>query len=169
MHMRRATLNDYDALNRLYNATRGAMIVQGNPQWAPNYPSHDDIVGDLNRGELWVYSNHTGLIVAAVSLVFSDDPTYQIIRDGAWLNDAPYAAIHRLAVDPVVHKQGLGTGVLQFCEGIVRKNGLANIRVDTHARNPAMQALVTKIGYHYCGIIVALDGDDRFAYQKVLL
>lgn len=168
MLMRQATFNDYQALNRLYNAARGGMIVQGNPQWAPNYPSHEDIVGDLTRGELWVSESDTG-IISAVSLVFGDDPTYRNIRDGAWLNDAPYAAIHRLAVDPAMQGKGQGADVLTFCENVVREKGLSNLRIDTHARNPAMQALVKKMSYCYCGIIVALDGDDRYAYQKVLL
>lgn len=44
--------------------------------------------------------------------------------------------------------------------------GIYNCRIDTHAANTGMRRLLAKSGYTYCGIIVALDGIDRLAYQK---
>lgn len=43
-----------------------------------------------------------------------------------------------------------------------------NIRIDTHWDNKPMQGALAKAGFHYCGIIHLLDGDERLAYQKII-
>ena len=42
------------------------------------------------------------------------------------------------------------------------------LRIDTHEDNKTMQALLTKNGFSYCGIIHLENGDPRLAYQKTI-
>ena len=63
------------------------------------------------------------------------DPTYDIIYDGKWPNDKPYATIHRIA------SSGEATGImhtaLQYALTLYD-----NIRIDTHRDNLVMQHLL---------------------------
>ena len=88
------------------------------------------------------------------------DPTYSYI-EGAWLNDAPYGVIHRIAVD------GSGRGVAAECFAFAAQH-CENLRIDTHEKNIPMQRCLAKNGFIRCGTIYLEDGDPRIAYQKVI-
>lgn len=67
------------------------------------------------------------------------DPTYNIIYEGKWLNDKPYATIHRIA----------STGEIKGIMHIAMQFALQqydNIRIDTHHDNMVMQHLIEKKG-----------------------
>lgn len=86
------------------------------------------------------------------------DPTYNIIYEGKWLNNKPYATIHRIA----------STGEIKGIMHIAMQFALQqydNIRIDTHHDNMVMQHLIEKEGFKYCGIIHCLSGDERVAFQ----
>ena len=98
-------------------------------------------------------------IQAVFALIPGDDPTYGYI-DGSWLNDAPYAAIHRVA------SSGKRKGVLQEClDYCIAKH--QNLRIDTHFDNKIMQHLLEKYGFQRCGTIYLENGDPRIAYQLI--
>lgn len=86
------------------------------------------------------------------------DPTYDVIYEGRWLNDAPYATIHRIASDGT--RKGILHLAMQFA--LLDYN---NIRIDTHRDNQVMRNAITKEGFAYCGIIHCWNGDERVAYQ----
>jgi hypothetical protein len=88
------------------------------------------------------------------------EPTYAKIYEGAWLNDAPYGVIHRIAVAEQ------GRGIIGFCidECFSR---CQNLRIDTHRDNLPMHRALTNRGFVYCGIIYLENGDERLAYQKL--
>ena len=86
--------------------------------------------------------------------------------DGSWLNDEPYAVIHRMGTE----KRRRGTG--KFCmEWAIKKAeelGLGGgIRVDTHEKNTAMRGLLTHMGFSECGIITYPEYGERIAYQRI--
>lgn len=88
------------------------------------------------------------------------DPTYNTIYEGQWLNDAPYATIHRIASNGEV--KGIFRLALQFA-----LNRYDNIRIDTHHDNIVMRNAIMQNGFSYCGIIHCWNGDERMAYQYV--
>lgn len=91
------------------------------------------------------------------------DPTYQVIEDGAWLNDTlPYGTIHRLASSG--KSKGVASAVIEWC-----LEHCQSLRADTHADNQIMQHLLEKNGFTRCGIIHVADGTPRIAYQKLAL
>ena len=87
------------------------------------------------------------------------DPTYQYI-DGAWLEDTPYAAIHRVA--SAGKEKGVFTKIADYC-----KSQISHLRIDTHALNLPMQGAVEKNGFQRCGTIYLEDGSPRIAYEYV--
>ena len=99
-----------------------------------------------------------GRVQAVFAMIPGEDPTYRVIQ-GAWLNDLPYCAVHRVASRGEV--KGVATQVLEWC-----MDRCGNIRIDTHADNRVMQHLIVKCGFTRCGIIRLENGDPRIAYEK---
>lgn len=159
---RHATTSDLPVLQQIYHAARLRMIETGNPrQWTDGYPQPELLAEDINEGRSFVMLDDDNAIMAAFVLLAGPDPNYNQI-DGAWLNDEPYATIHRLASRSDCH--GVFRECVRFCRNIC-----PNLRIDTHRDNLIMQHLALKEGFRYCGIIrlVYKTADaERLAYQK---
>ncbi|MNE54274.1 hypothetical protein D3C80_1490420 [compost metagenome] len=89
-----------------------------------------------------------------------DDATYQVIKDGSWLNNEPYGVIHRIA-----SSEGTKGGATFCLNWAFEQTG--NIRIDTHVNNKPMQGLLKKLDFVTCGQIVLPDGSSRIAFQKL--
>ena len=115
------------------------------------------ILSDIAHRDCFVCEVN-GHIVATFVLRAGDDPTYAVIREGAWLNDAPYATIHRIASSGEV--KGILHQVLLFA-----LQQYDTLRIDTHRNNTPMRHAIEREGFIYCGIINCWNGDERMAYQ----
>lgn len=156
----RAAADDLPRILEIYECARRFMRKNGNPnQWNIHYPPQEVVEEDIEAGNLYAAENETGLH-GVFALIAGTDPTYLEIREGAWLSDTPYAAIHRVASDGSVH--GFFSSAAAFCG---EKHG--HLRIDTHADNFIMQHVVTKNGFIRCGIILTGDGTPRIAYEKL--
>lgn len=159
MIIRAAKAEDLPELLRVYDYAREFMARTGNPtQWRGGYPAPELLREDIRTGRGFVGVDADGRVHCAFALLFGDEPTYQVLEDGAWLNDAPYGTIHRLAGDGTV--RGCFDACIAFCRA-----RCANLRADTHADNRIMQRLLERAGFQRCGIIYAADGSARIAYQ----
>ena len=159
--VRPAQTDDLPAILRVYEAARSYMRQTGNPtQWAGGYPQESLLLADIKKQQLYLCERENAICGAFV-LAFGKEPTYQIIEDGAWKNNLPYATIHRVASDGT--KRGVFAKCMQFCE-----SKCGNLRVDTHPDNLVMQKLILSSGFCRCGIIHVDDGTPRIAYQKTV-
>ena len=159
--IRKSTLADLPVILSLRDQAREIMRSYGNTfQWPDGYPRDDMFKKDIELGGSHVMLNAAGEIVGTFALLPSPEVTYNVIYDGQWLDDAPYHVIHRIASTPSSH--GVLDAVLDYCESQV-----ANIRIDTHEANIIMRKGLERHGYHYCGIIILLDGNPRLAFQKI--
>lgn len=158
--IQKATMEQLPRLLDIYRRARAFMARTGNPnQWGDNRPSPEQIIRDIREGKCYV--NLEGdQILAVFFYAQGDDPTYHYIEDGAWLNDAPYGVIHRIAVD--VPGKGAAAECFRFA-----LEQCDNLRIDTHSDNLPMQQCLRKNGFRRCGIIYLEDGDSRIAFQKV--
>jgi RimJ/RimL family protein N-acetyltransferase len=153
-------MEDLPAILSLYEEARQFMHRSGNlTQWTGGYPGADIIMADIRHQYSHVAVGDDAGIGGVFSLIPGEDPTYAMIEEGRWLNDRPYAAVHRLAISR--RGSGLAACCLDWC---FAKFG--NIRADTHRDNLPMQRLLVKNGFTYCGIIYVADGTPRLAYQK---
>lgn len=157
MTIRPATPEDFPALERIYARARSFMKEAGNPtQWPSSYPSAEQLQSDLAKEALYVVEQN-GTVVGVFALVPGEDPTYREI-DGAWHADAPYATIHRVASDGSC--RGIAQACFEFC-----KKRYSYLRIDTHADNLPMQAVIQKAGFRPCGTIIIEDGTPRIAFD----
>lgn len=160
--IRRAQLSDLKDIMPVFACARRFMAQTGNPtQWADGYPEPSFIAEEIASGHCYVFVNPSGKIVATFCYIEGDDPTYHVIEGGKWLNEAPYAVLHRLASD------GSYSGIADLClDWCFTKT--ANLRVDTHQDNKVLQHILLKHGFTYCGIIYVRNHSPRLAYQKIL-
>ena len=146
MKIRSATLNDLDTIMNIYTRARAFMREHGNPmQWGDVYPSREIILSDLKENRLRLLVDEQNVVAGVFSIFLDGDPDYDDIN-GAWLNDEPYVAIHRIA-SAGTHK-GVFTHILNYCLDFS-----SNIKIDTYTDNTIMQAILAKNGFIKCETI----------------
>lgn len=156
--VRKASIQDIDILVQIYEDAKKFMHTHGNPnQWNNGHPNREDLLADIDEDTLYVLEED-GQIQACFKFYIGEDPTYQYIDHGQWLNDLPYGVIHRVATRRL--KKGMGTKILDAC-----KKFHPNLKIDTHADNIYMQRLLEKNNFKYVGQIYLENGDPRRAYQ----
>lgn len=156
--IRKSTTNDLNCMLEIYEHARKYMRLNGNlGQWT-TYPAKELLEEDIINGVSYVVESDSEVIGTFVFCI-GEDPTYQLIEKGEWLNSESYGTIHRIASDGS-HK-GLFRLVENYCSKLIN-----NIRVDTHEDNKTMLHILKKAGYTKCGIIYTHDGSPRIAFQK---
>lgn len=179
MIIRKAEKKDMEELLKLYARARAFMKETGNPnQWKDSYPQPEVVEKGIQEGKAYVAlaegpeesgeegSVQKGEILGTFYFAIEEDPSYQRIEGGSWLNAQPYGVIHRVA------SSGRGKGFSAACFAWAAqqclKAGCGNLRIDTHEDNRVMQHVLEKNGFSYCGRIYLADGSPRLAYQKIL-
>lgn len=158
LSVRRAVAEDLNRIMYIYSSAQEFMIASGNPtQWGHFYPDEDLIRDDIEKAICFLaYENNE--IHGVAALCEGDEPSYQYIENGEWLNNDKYVTVHRIAGDGAVH--GVFDCIIDYCKG-----KYDNIRIDTHNDNKVMQHLIEKSGFQKCGTIYVFDGTPRIAYQ----
>lgn len=155
MYIRKAELEDINAVEMLYNEVhdaeeRGKISVG----WDRNiYPTRDTAMAALERGELWVQENDEKEIVGTAIINQKQDPAY----DGAgWESDAPadeVMVLHTLIVSTNAGGKGYGSAFVKFYEDYAHDNNCNYLRMDTNERNVNARSLYKKLGYREADIV----------------
>lgn len=136
---------------------------KGIDQWQNGYPNEETFIHDIEMNHSYVFLSEDRVIATAM-ISFDGESTYDQI-EGMWMNDEPFAVVHRIAVDSELKGQNIAGQIFDIVKALCLKNGIRNIRVDTHRENLSMQRVLEKWGFCYCGIIWLRDGAERLAYQ----
>lgn len=158
MHVRKAEKNDIDIIMDIYMIAQDTMIESGNPtQWGHSYPARELIEQDIEDEVSYVICKEDE-IHGVFALFDTDEPTYEYIENGQWLNDDAYLTVHRIAGDGKCH--GIFKCAVDYCKSISD-----NIRIDTHKNNRIMQKLIERNDFKKCGTVYVRDGSARIAYH----
>ena len=168
--IREARPTDMAEIMKVMDAAKGIMRQSCNMHhWGEGYLSEAVITADMERNGGFVIEEDdgehqsSGKIVGYFAFLQSPEPTYAKIYEGKWINDTqPYHVVHRIASYPDIH--GIFSSIMEFCF-----SHDTNIRIDTHSDNIIMQHNILKHCFTYCGIIYLLSGDERLAYQKIVI
>lgn len=161
MIIRKSEYADVATIMAIYARAKAFMAEQGNPdQWNDEYPMEDLIRYDIERGVSFVCDDN-GKVAATFAFIIGDEPSYQLIEEGAWHYDQPYGTIHRLA------SSGEAKGIFKACFDFC-KSQINYLRADTHHNNKVMLSLLPKYGFVKCGRIYVLDGTPRIAFDLLL-
>lgn len=160
MEIRHTRTNDLPVLRTIFDNARRFMVRTGNPnQWEEGFPPQAVLEADI-QAECSYVCVEDGRILATFFFSTAGEPTYRVIREGAWLDAAPYGVVHRIAAAEQGH--GAAAYCLDWCLA-----QCGNIRIDTHRDNKPMQRLLARLGYAYCGLIDLEEGrGERLAFQK---
>ena len=159
--VRPVELSDLQVIMSIIEDGRATMRADGNiNQWTKGYPSEETVRADIMQRHGFAVLGDSGTVKGYFAFIQGVEPTYLKICGGAWLNDAEYGVIHRMAAKSGEH--GIFAAALDFA-----LSRIGNIRIDTHRDNKIMQHNILKHGFRYCGIIYLASGDERLAYQLV--
>ena len=153
----------------IINDAKEYLASLGVDQWQNGYPNAVQIEQDILNRESYVVFNDQNKIVATSMFTTNPEPTYKKI-DGNWIFDQTkkYGVIHRLAVKKEFRNLGLASVLFEEFHQQLKRNNIKSLKIDTHEDNKAMQTLIKKIGYQYCGIIYTSYNAKRLAFEKVI-
>lgn len=163
MEIRLAHPNEVNAIMTIIDEARQHLAESGSDQWQNGYPDFETIFDDVleNRGYVGLIE---GEVVAYAAVYLGNEEAYAKIYDGKWAHDNyMYVTFHRIAVSDKYRGQKVGQ---TFLQGLIEGQKGNDFRSDTHEKNKAMQAILEKLGFVYCGKVMLEDG-ERLAYQKI--
>ena len=152
--IRKATFNDLDAVERLYNETHDAeeagIITTG---WKRTvYPVRATAQAALERDDLFVMEADGRIIGSGIINQIQVD-----VYEGApWKYPVPddqVCVLHTMMISPAEFGKGYAREFLQFYEEYALKHGCTELRIDTNARNKAARAMYRKHGYSEIDIV----------------
>lgn len=148
--IRKADLRDLDQI--LVIVKKVVLIMQdgGNDQWNESYPAYDDFHADMLAGDLFVDSDRDGTVKAVICLNRDEPEEYGGIP---WKYNKPALIIHRMAVAPEYHGNGLAKKLFTFAEERAIELDLDYIRSDTCSCNDGMNALFRMFKYTFSGTL----------------
>lgn len=167
MEFRRAVETDINNIINIIKQAQAFFKEQGINQWQNNYPNNETISSDISEKNSYVLIKDNN-IVATIAVSFDGEKTYEFIYEGEWISNNEYAVIHRIAVDNTYKGLGLSSQIIKNVEQLCLNKGIYSIKVDTHEENIAMQKLLEKNKFKYCGIIYLGDRSKRMAFEKIL-
>ncbi|MBR2287460.1 MAG: GNAT family N-acetyltransferase [Clostridia bacterium] len=150
---RRATLADLDAIVSIYDAVHteeeaGRAVIGWDRKI---YPTARSAAQAIEAGEMYVEEADGVVGSARINRVQVDvyslgNWEYECAADGALV-------LHTLTINPACGGRGLGAAFVAFYEDMARKQGIAELRMDTNAKNLRARALYRKLGYREIGIV----------------
>ena len=161
MKLRKIEIEDLDQSNQIITDAINRLKQNKINQWQNGYPNINIIKDDIDNGH--AYGLYDGKeLVAYAAVVSGLDPFYTDISAGDWHSNQEYITIHRLAISSSYLNLGMGSLFLKLIE--LEFNHY--MRVDTGLDNIAMQKLLSKAGFSYCGTVQVADG-LRMAFDKI--
>ena len=158
MIIRKTLDTDIPTVMAIYDAARAFMREHGNAtQWPVGTPSAEQLKSDIAAGGSYV-CEEDGRVVATFAFLPGPDSSYDVIEDGRWRSDVPYAVLHRVASDGTTH--GVAAAMFAFA-----KERVDHLRIDTHQDNLPMQGAIAKAGFERAGIVYVSDGTPRVAFD----
>lgn len=165
MILRKASLEDLDAIWEILQDAIAQRKKDGSTQWQDGYPNPASIREDINNGFGYVLVEEDR-IIAYAAIIFGIEPAYEAIQ-GKWLSNNPYVVVHRVATAEHFKGKGIATQLFLLIEALSIQNKVFSIKVDTNFDNKPMLRILEKLNYTYCGEVF-FRGSSRKAFEKLL-
>ena len=127
-----AEINDIKDIMKMIHNCANDLISKNILQWNEKYPNRDIFLSDIEKKNLFILKNNSG-IIGCIALSHEKDIEYTDVK---WLTkDDKNLYLHRLAVDPKFQKKGIGKLLMDFAEDYARNNKFISVRLDTFSKN----------------------------------
>lgn len=165
MIFRQATPHDLPTIYEILEGAIRRLGAMGVDQWQHGYPNRARIAQDVADGVGYVIEEEDR-VVAYGAVIFTGEEAYRAI-EGRWLTEEEnYVVVHRMCVAEEVVGHGFGRRFMEAAEQLSRGR-VQSFRVDTHADNRVMQALLPRLGFTPCGIIY-FESRRLVAFEKII-
>ncbi|MFV0395009.1 MAG: GNAT family N-acetyltransferase [Coprobacillaceae bacterium] len=154
-----ATIENFDEIFNLFQASIKEMANNGIEQWDSLYPDKQTITNDIYKEELYI-----GTITNTIVVVFVINEEYDdAYNDVSWhLQTKKFKILHRLCVNPDFQNKGIAKITMKYIEEQLILKKIDAIRLDAFSNNPYALRL-----YHSLGFIIV--GETIFRKGKFLL
>lgn len=154
MIIRKATIDDIDAIEKLYDEIHTAEENgEQTTGWIRGtYPVRATAELALKRDDLFVLTDNGNLCGAGIINKIQVNSYTQ----GSWEHDAEddqVCVLHTLAISPNCRGKGYGSAFIKYYEDYALRNGCIELRIDTNALNTKARTIYQKYGYTEIGII----------------
>lgn len=171
MNYRTAQTADLPAMMKMVEEAKEGFRARNIDQWQKGEPNEQGLTEGIEKSVVHVLEEN-GEVLGMITVVPGPEADYAVI-DGAWLNDEPYFAFHRVCVSEAHKGKGLAASLFSYSEAFAKEKGVRNIRIDTHpGQSLHAESISQKWLYFLPGKITLCSGseagDPRFAYQKIL-
>lgn len=142
--IRYVSLEELDEVMEVVSRAVQWMNGHGSIQWNQNYPAEADFRLDIdNRALLGIYEGQALYGVCAIDQ--KAYPEYDVVQ---WKNvQTPVFYLHRVAVDPKKHGQGLASELIRYAVLYAKRKGAHALRTDTTEKNIPMRRTFEKLGF----------------------
>jgi ribosomal protein S18 acetylase RimI-like enzyme len=141
------------------------METKGIHQWDDIYPNEEVIVNDINKNNLYVSVNETGMVQGIIVLNENQDIAYEAI--GWKYNSGKQLIIHRLCIHPNHQGKGIARTLIKFAEDLGSQQKYEAIRLDAFIPNIRACRMYEQVGYEKREIVTFRKG-DFYCYEKGL-
>ena len=154
MNFRKATSNDIDAVEKIYEEIHAAEARgEFTTGWLKGvYPVRATAISALERDDLFVMEDEGEIRGAAVINQIQVD-----VYEGApWkfeAADSEVCVIHALVISPRFKGKGYGRAFVSFYEEYAKENGMPELRIDTNLTNLAARGLYGSMGYEEIAVV----------------
>ena len=153
MMIRKATWDDLDAVERLYDemldAKDAGLIITN---WQRGiYPSRATAAAALERDDLFVMEVDGRIIGSGII----NQTQLSIYADAPWkfaVPDDQVYVLHTLMITPAEQRKGHAREFLRFYEEYALEHGCAELRIDTSEINTPARTMYRKLGFEEVGI-----------------
>ena len=154
MIIRKATENDIDAVEKMYNDIHTSEEKgRRTTGWIRGvYPTRITAQTALKRDDLFVLEADGEICGTAIINQIQVD----VYSKGSWKYDVPdesVCVLHTLVISPDRAGRGYGGAFVDFYERYALENGCVELRIDTNEKNTTARALYKKHGYTEIGIV----------------
>ncbi|MDR3251074.1 MAG: GNAT family N-acetyltransferase [Tannerella sp.] len=167
MIFRKAALNDLRSMMDVVRQAQASLKALGIDQWQNGYPSEEVICRDIGNGDAFVLTDDD-IVIAMATVIFNNEPTYDVIYEGEWLSRGEFVVVHRMAVADCSRKKGVASIIFHEVGMTAKSRNISSFKIDTHEGNIPMRNVLLKNGFKYCGKIFLKDGALRLAFEKIL-
>lgn len=164
--LRKANSADIKDIMKIIRETIIEMRSYGNTQWDENYPQEKDFLKDIQKEDLYV-SEREGNLLGFVCINKIEPAEYAGLP---WSMQETAMIVHRMAVNPVYRRCGIGTELMKFTDELALRSKIRYLKTDTYSINTKMNALFVKCNYKLVGEM-SFRGKKKpfYCYEKVLL
>jgi ribosomal protein S18 acetylase RimI-like enzyme len=161
MNIRIANLDEIDVVLEIVRNAIRYMDENKIFQWDELYPNRTTLIEDIRKQQLYVF-DLKGKIIGFIVINEEQSPEFNEVK---WKYEGRVFVIHRLTIDPIYHRKGFASKLMDFAENFASENRFDCIYLDAFVNNPAAYTMYENRGYNRAGIVRFRKG-DFYCFEK---